>query len=740
MNTESASVCPECGKPLPAGSHHQLCLACVMAQALASRTEFGNGKPYASIPLIPPEEMAAKFPQFEVAEFLGRGGMGVVYKARQKSLDRWVAIKILPPERVGEKAFADRFAREAAVLAKLGHPNIVTVHDFGEADGLFYIVMEYVDGVNLRDLLREGRLAPEQALAIVPPVCDALCYAHDHGIVHRDIKPENILLDREGRVKVADFGIAKILGANGDAASVGNASPANATQSVVGTPNYSAPEQKSDPQRVDSRADIYSLGVVFYEMLTGELPGKSLEPPSRKVQIDVRLDEIVLRALERKPELRFQQASVFKTQVETVAAQLGGATSAPDLSSSPSNHPPIRLDLNRRRWEVVIWGFVLAAICVDIGMNIPMVEYRRLIAVWGLGLFLVSAPLALFGRNNLARIKMASQIVLVDAILVALAGVWCAEQSAALTHAWVTAIAAACVAGIVYCVLQLVKWDRIETPASRSLGYAALFAALMSSVIPTIFYWLKPWAAPWLSEAGLQFMIWLTLMAAIVAILFGLIARKARLGSQAAAWGGISLAIWLMFFVAGKMSESGNAAPGKPELFQDETLHLQPDGPISFRLKTSASNRSGSTIDRDQFRMSDFVHVDKITDENGESVRVDRTSENPSMVQYHIALNSPVRPGGTLTTVLEGTMDGLIRKTHEPDIYEYQMDHFPGYDGVTHRIERHELPPNAQVLWKNTEDLQEKKVGDHTELFIDRHIPIHGHIEVHYRFKLLPKE
>ena len=159
----------------------------------------------------------------------------------------------------------------------------------------------------------------------------------------------------------------------------GNFAPENATRSVVGTPAYSAPEQKSDPQRVDSRADIYSLGVVFYEMLTGELPGKALEPPSWKVQIDVRLDEIVLRALERKPELRYQQASVLKTEVETIAAGLGGASAADGgtramagaTSSGPAAGQPgesaAALGLIKRRWEIVIWGFVLAAVCALIG-------------------------------------------------------------------------------------------------------------------------------------------------------------------------------------------------------------------------------------------------------------------------------------------------------------------------------------------------------------------------------------
>ncbi len=237
--------------------------------------------------------------------------MGVVYKARQKSLDRLVALKLLAPERVNDPRFAERFSREAKALAALNHPNIVTIHDFGQAGGFYFLLMEFVDGVNLRQAMKAGRFRPEQALAIVPPVCEALQFAHEHGIAHRDIKPENLLLDKDGRVKIADFGIAKMLNATDVQDDV-------AESQTAGTPQYMAPEQKAH-RTTDHRADIYSLGVVLYEMLTGELPASNLQPPSRRVQIDVRLDEIVLRALEIKPELRFQTAGEFRTQIETVA-------------------------------------------------------------------------------------------------------------------------------------------------------------------------------------------------------------------------------------------------------------------------------------------------------------------------------------------------------------------------------------------------------------------------------------
>ncbi|MDB6139997.1 MAG: hypothetical protein JWO94_3069, partial [Verrucomicrobiaceae bacterium] len=266
---------------------HGLCPKCLMARAVIL-TEEGT-LPAAATAAPSVEEISAAFPELEVLELIGRGGMGVVYKARQKSLRRLVALKLLAPERVQDPKFAERFAREAQALAALSHPNIVTVHDFGRVDapapalkggpGYYFLLMEFVDGVNLRQAMSAGRFTPEQALAIVPPVCEALQYAHDHGIVHRDIKPENLLLDKDGRLKIADFGIAKMLGTE---ASETFSQPA-------GTPRYMAPEQQADPQKVDHRSDIYSLGVVLYELLTGEAPGSGLLPPSHRVQIDVRL-------------------------------------------------------------------------------------------------------------------------------------------------------------------------------------------------------------------------------------------------------------------------------------------------------------------------------------------------------------------------------------------------------------------------------------------------------------------
>jgi serine/threonine protein kinase/tetratricopeptide (TPR) repeat protein len=352
--------CPQCGAELKPDVSEGLCPACLLQRGIAT-----EGAPPGTPPFTPPTipDLAKLFPQLEILELIGKGGMGAVYKARQPALDRFVALKILAPRSGGDLDFAARFTREARALAKLSHPNIVAVYDFGVAAGvppavelgvppgggtvdvskiagsssavpggkmppstsggtpdatkIHYFIMEHVDGPNLRQIEQAGKLPPREALEIIPQICAALQFAHDEGIVHRDIKPENILLDKKGRVKIADFGLAKILGQEPKDFRLTGA------RDVVGTPHYMAPEQIEKPQEVDHRADIYSLGVVFYEMLTGELPLGKFQPPSSRmggIQIDVRLDEVVLHALEKDPARRYQHVSEVKTQLETIAA------------------------------------------------------------------------------------------------------------------------------------------------------------------------------------------------------------------------------------------------------------------------------------------------------------------------------------------------------------------------------------------------------------------------------------
>ncbi len=297
-------LCPACQQPLPADAPQGLCPKCLAQSALGSQpgseeTVASGSKPGGAGPAAIQTEIARLFPQLEILEPLGQGGMGMVYKARQPQLDRIVALKVMRADLSRDPAFAERFAREARALAKLNYPNIVSVFDFGQSGGHCWILMEFVDGTNLRELLRTKTLQPREALGIVPKVCDALQYAHDEGIVHRDIKPENILLDKKGRVKIADFGLAKLVGKDASEFSL------TATSMTLGTPRYMAPEQFDKPQEVDHRADIYSLGVVLYEMLTGEVPMGRFSLPSATIGVDVRLDEIVLRTLEKEPSRRY---------------------------------------------------------------------------------------------------------------------------------------------------------------------------------------------------------------------------------------------------------------------------------------------------------------------------------------------------------------------------------------------------------------------------------------------------
>ena len=348
-------TCPNCGAEIPADAPAGLCPKCLLregfnsgepsalAEAAATQSHAGAPTPGFIPPL--PSELAPQFPQLEILELLGHGGMGAVYKARQPGLDRIVALKILPPRAGQDPAFAERFVREARAMARLSHPRITNVYDFGQTGGLFFLVMEFIDGVNLRQAIRAGTVTPKVALEIVTQVCDALQYAHDEGVVHRDIKPENILLDRRGRVKIADFGLAKLLGAGGAEAEL------TGTHQVMGTLRYMAPEQMEGSRNVDHRADIYSLGVVFYELLTGEVPMGRFQPPSEKVQVDVRIDEVVLKSLEREPERRYQHASEMKSDVELGSVPAAGAVAAPvepgapaprdDASPAPSNIPTI---------------------------------------------------------------------------------------------------------------------------------------------------------------------------------------------------------------------------------------------------------------------------------------------------------------------------------------------------------------------------------------------------------------
>lgn len=314
-----SAACPTCGKHLPANAPSGICPTCLF-QAGMNFHEDPTVTPASNHSFVPPKvsDLSAHFSQLEIQQLIGCGGMGAVYKARQTKLNRTVALKVLRPETGNDAAFAQRFNREAQTLARLSHPNIVGIHDFGEvattdengqSKTLYYFVMEYVDGSDLRQLM-DNRMSVSDAMNVISQVCDALQFAHEEGIVHRDIKPENILIDSRGQVKIADFGLAKL------ASKTDQHFTLTGTHQVMGTPRYMAPEQMEGSRTVDHRADVYSLGVVFYEMLTGEVPMGQFEPPSKKTQdVSSKLDNVVLQSMAREPERRFQSANDMRNEM-----------------------------------------------------------------------------------------------------------------------------------------------------------------------------------------------------------------------------------------------------------------------------------------------------------------------------------------------------------------------------------------------------------------------------------------
>jgi len=297
--------------------------------------ETGSSKP-SSGPWIPPtaEELGKLLPEYEILKMLGRGGMGAVYMGKQISLDRPVAIKILSGTlEDSDMGFKERFKNEAKAMGKLNHPGIVAVHDFGEAKGgLLYIVMEYVEGTDVaRMIAKEGRLHTEHAMAITAHVCDALAYAHDRGIIHRDIKPANIMVGYDGVVKVADFGLAKMTHSNST----------GLTQSgmTMGTLHYMAPECLMLGSAVDHRADIYAVGVMLYQMLTGKLPQGAFELPSLQIAgLDPRYDQIIAKGLREDREVRYQSIRDMRGDLDAILTQ-PVAKVEPEVSQAPAALP-----------------------------------------------------------------------------------------------------------------------------------------------------------------------------------------------------------------------------------------------------------------------------------------------------------------------------------------------------------------------------------------------------------------
>jgi len=295
--------------------------------------------------------------RYELEELVGSGGMSRVYKARDRLLDRNVALKVLHEHHVDDAEYVERFRREARAVAQLSHPNIVTVIDRGESEGRQFIVFEYIDGENLKELLdREGPLPVADALELTLGIARALSFAHEHGLVHRDVKPQNVILNGDGRPKVTDFGIARSLDVHKGVTQTGT---------VLGTSNYIAPEQASG-ERVDAQTDVYALGVVLFELLTGEVPfdGENFvavamrhinEPApdvrERRGDVPPRVAAAVDRALAKDRRDRYPSMAAFGAELEACLAELakGGDPDATMIATPPRGQPRARSARARRR-------------------------------------------------------------------------------------------------------------------------------------------------------------------------------------------------------------------------------------------------------------------------------------------------------------------------------------------------------------------------------------------------------
>lgn len=275
-------------------------------------------------------QIAEKPKQVKIGEYvltgkIGQGGIAEIYKGRQESLNRDVAIKILFAKLCEEPDILRRFERESVVIARLSHPNIVHVIDKGQASNRYYFVMEYVDGTSLREVIDSNKVSLRTKLDMVAQVCKALDYAHKNGVIHRDIKPANILIDRQGNPRVADFGIAQIVGTP--------ETEMTSSDIIMGTLSYMSPEQKVSSTNVDHTTDIYAVGVIIYEILVGKKPlGRFKLPSELKPSLGPRFDEIIQKCLAQEPKDRYQSAAGLKNAILNVIAGGAESTAADDFS------------------------------------------------------------------------------------------------------------------------------------------------------------------------------------------------------------------------------------------------------------------------------------------------------------------------------------------------------------------------------------------------------------------------
>ncbi|MCG6919840.1 MAG: serine/threonine-protein kinase, partial [Acidobacteria bacterium] len=341
-----------------------------------------------------------KLAHYEILQQLGEGGMGVVYKARDTHLDRFVAVKVLPAEKVSDPERRRRFEQEAKSASALNHPNIVTIHDIAEADGVSYIVMEYVAGRTLADVIPRRGLSLSNALAYAIPAADALAAAHAAGIVHRDLKPANVMVGDDGRVKVLDFGLAKLVEADeassDDALTLATAEHKTAEGLLVGTVGYMSPEQ-AEGKRLDARSDVFSFGAVLYEMLTGQraFRGDSSastlaavlrsEPrPASEVVPDLprEVERIIARCLRKDPARRFQHMDDLKVALQELKEESDSGTLSAVVPRRVRSHRP---------W--ILGGLALVAVVAVVAVGLLSLRRGERSAGEAAAPALVPAPL-----------------------------------------------------------------------------------------------------------------------------------------------------------------------------------------------------------------------------------------------------------------------------------------------------------------------------------------------------------
>jgi len=281
-----------------------------------------------------PEHLADLFPGYQIIRLIACGGMGAVYEAVQLSLDRSVAIKILPQEFAADESFCTAFETEAKAMARLNHPNLVSVYDFGQAGGMLYIIMEYVPGFSVFNAADGQPILQQEVAPLITAICRGLAHAHENGIIHRDIKPANILLDHNNEPKIGDFGLARPL-----------EKQVQEGEEIFGTPGYTAPEVVDHPQSIDHRADIFSIGVLLHELLTGILPDADPRPASAICHCDPRFDAIIRKATNPNPGERYHSAADIAAEIEKIRTTAGprvlqtAASAGRSPRIAPSRYP-----------------------------------------------------------------------------------------------------------------------------------------------------------------------------------------------------------------------------------------------------------------------------------------------------------------------------------------------------------------------------------------------------------------